>query len=119
MQTPAQKKISLPEPPKFILVQFKRFMVGRTRNTTKKIDAASNPFSFVQINTGQGPYRYEVVASIEHIGMQLQSGHYISYVNRDNIWYECNDERITPLGPESEAPTRKAYILLLKMKESL
>ena len=73
----------------------------------------------MQINTGQGPYRYEVVASIEHIGMQLQSGHYISYVNRDNIWYECNDERITPLGPESEAPTRKAYILLLKMKESL
>lgn len=112
------KTVSLPEPPKFIVVQFKRFMVGRTRNATKKIDTASNPFSFVEINTGQGSYRYDVVASIEHIGMQLQYGHYISYVNCGNIWYECNDERITPLGAETEAPTRKAYILLLKLTVS-
>ena len=79
-----------------------------------KIDAESEPFSVVDINSTQGVQRYKVLATIEHRGDTLQHGHYVSYVLTETNWYECNDSNITKLTKESFKPTKNAYIILLK-----
>ena len=79
-----------------------------------KIDNEAEPFSSVEIHTGQGICNYEVIASIQHIGTRMDQGHYIAYIKRDNNWLCCNDQIITPLGNTANEPTRHAYIVLLQ-----
>ena len=108
----ATKTVTLPRPPNFLIIQFKRWS-----NDLNKISAEAEPFSFVEINTHQGPSRYEVIGSVEHIGVQLKQGHYIAYVRSSHNWYQCNDDRITPLGNVTPDPIRNSYLLLLKLAE--
>jgi len=51
-----------------------------------------------QLATETGQYRLFGVVS--HLGPSLSSGHYVAAVRsrRDDIWYECNDDRVTPLN---------------------
>ena len=110
------KSTTLPTPPKFIVVQLLRFQTRKLRNVTTvhKIDNEAEPFSSVEIHTGQGICNYEVIASIQHIGTRMDQGHYIAYIKRDNNWLCCNDQIITPLGNTANEPTRHAYIVLLQ-----
>ena len=108
----ATKTVTLPRPPNFLIIQFKRWA-----NNLNKISAEAQPFSSVEINTQQGPSRYEVIGSVEHIGVQLQQGHYIAYVRLSHNWYQCNDTQIIPLGNNTPAPTRNSYLVLLKLAE--
>ncbi|SBT44820.1 ubiquitin carboxyl-terminal hydrolase 13, putative (USP13) [Plasmodium ovale wallikeri] len=41
-----------------------------------------------------GPANYELVASIEHIGRNANSGHYICYIKDNSLWYVCNDNKV-------------------------
>ncbi len=113
------KTVRLGTPPKFLIIQLKRFVSTRRLRsaaaTLQKLNTPVKPFSDVEINTGQGPCTYQVVASIQHMGTQLLQGHYVAYVRLDNSWYLCNDERITALGIETGDPTRNAYLILLKL----
>ena len=113
----SSKAVRLLRPPNFMILQFKRFMVKYLRNrlTSYKLNTEAEHFSFVNINTLQGIFRYEVIASIQHVGLQMQQGHYMSYVKRNGTWFQCNDERITNLGQETSDPIRNAYLLLLKL----
>ena len=76
------KKLTLESPPNFIVVQFKRFTKRDLRNrvSLEKINAESETFTHVDINTLQGLHKYEVMATIEHKGNKLVNGHYISYI---------------------------------------
>ena len=46
-----------------------------------------------------------------------KQGHYVAYVRVSQNWYQCDDERITPFGNNTPAPTRNAYLLLLKLAD--
>ena len=98
------KQVSLLGSPHFIVAQFKLFEATTDRIlrnqvvTATKINAISEAFSFVDINTSEGIKRYEVIASIEHIGNTLQRGHYVSYVLINDTWYLCNDTKVKPLA---------------------
>ena len=105
-------KIKLSSSCKNIIIQFKRFLV--TGNRTRKNNKETEPFSFVDIETLEGIKRYEVVATIEHIGKEMKSGHYISYIKRNNNWFLCDDTKITPLANDNTSPTKNSYIILLK-----
>lgn len=43
---------------------------------------------------------YRLFGVVSHLGTSLSSGHYVAAVRsrRDDAWYECNDERVTPLN---------------------
>ena len=108
----SSKQIKLYSSCKYIIIQFKRFFV--TGNRTRKNNKETEPFSFVDIETLEGIKRYEVVATIEHIGDEMKSGHYISYIKRNNNWFHCNDTKIMPLANDNTSPTKNSYIILLK-----
>ena len=112
------KHFSLHRSPKFILIQFKRFKASkalRSKNVIfSKINAESEPFSEVEINSTQGVQRYKVFATIEHIGKDLHSGHYVSYLHKDEKWYVCDDLTVKLLQKGDTKPTSNIYILLLK-----
>ena len=119
--TSCSKQFKLLGSSKFIIVQFLRFKVVDQRNLRNrrvlisKIVAESDPFSFVDISTSQGVQSFQVIATIEHIGNSKDSGHYISYIYKNGIWYKCDDTSVTALEKEDEAPTKKPYIMLLKL----
>ena len=104
----------MPSPSSFIVVQLKRFMAKQLRHgtTMHKINAEAQPFSSVDIITGQGTCTYNVIATVQHIGTQIVQGHYIAYVKQGNNWLQCNDEHLTPLGNSCNDPTRNAYLIL-------
>ena len=39
------------------------------------------------------PASYTLYAVISHIGYGSDNGHYITYINNDNTWYEFNDSK--------------------------
>jgi len=55
--------------------------------------------SELTVDTG----RYSLFGVVSHLGTSLSAGHYVSAVRsrRDDIWYECNDETVTPLNVKS------------------
>ena len=108
----ATKSVTLPRPPNFLIIQFKRWSIN-----LEKISAEAEPFSSVEINTHQGLSKYEVIGSVEHVGVQQKQGHYVAYVRVSQNWYQCDDERITPFGNNTPAPIRNAYLLLLKLAD--
>ena len=80
----------------------------------KKNSSRFETFSVVDIETSrEGVQKYEVFATIEHIG-DYNSGHYVSYLLHNKIWYCCNDLSITQLQKEAEHPTKNMYICILK-----
>ena len=60
--------------------------------------------------------RYSLFAFIIHYGKHLTRGHYISIIQRNDKWYECNDNLITELN----AFTEDGYIIFDKVdKETM
>ena len=117
------KKIRLLNSPNYIIILLKRSLVINTRSAmTRKITAKSDFFSVVQLtnlHVVNGSFinvetEYKVISSIEHVGNDLRSGHYKSYILRDNSWFVCNDDQIEVLPKNSKAPIENAYIFLLK-----
>merc|ERR1712113_32385 len=43
---------------------------------------------------------YSLFGMVSHSGSSLSAGHYVAAVRsrRDDLWYECNDDRVTPLN---------------------
>lgn len=42
--------------------------------------------------------KYKLIAYVSHIGAQPISGHYKSYLNFDNVWYECDDSIVKKIN---------------------
>lgn len=40
---------------------------------------------------------YDLYGTVNHIG-SMQSGHYVTNVKVDNIWYHCNDAHVSRAG---------------------
>ena len=104
------------ELPNFIVIHFKLFKSINTGNQIilQKINVISEAFRSVEITSENGNANYKTVACIEHRGEELQSGHYICHILKNNIWYTCNDNQITTLKRGDQSPTQKAYLMLLQ-----
>ena len=54
----------------------------------------NHPFSIYE-NIKLGLVNYTLLGSIEHHGVFIASGHYVSYIRQNNKWYHCDDKHIT------------------------
>ena len=79
-----------------------------------KINIKSEPFSTIDITILEEIEKYQVFATVEHVGEQLYQGHYVSYLSQNNKWFLCNDQIITQLNEGDESATKNVYILILK-----
>ena len=62
--------------------------------------------------------KYVIFGMTIHLGHNLRSGHYYSIVRRNNIWYQCNDNKIKEL--KSVIDDETGYLLFDKIdKESI
>ena len=100
------------------MVQFKRFTQVRLGREIRqeKNRAECQFFEEVQIESQEGLSFYEPIATIEHVGQNLQHGHYVTYIKKDTIWIKCDDTRVTSIGFNVSTPISNAYLILLKKK---
>ena len=54
----------------------------------------NHPFGIYE-NIGLGLINYTLLGLIEHHGVFIDSGHYVSYVRQSNKWCHCDDGHIT------------------------
>ena len=56
-----------------------------------KIHKLEGEFGVTQLIT----LNYILLGLIEHHGVFIDSGHYVSYIRKSNKWYHCDDKHIT------------------------
>ena len=67
-----------------------RFSVSNLHGRPRK----NNPFGIYE-NIKLGLINYTLLGLIEHHGVFIDSGHYVSYIRQSNKWYHCDDKHIT------------------------
>ena len=51
--------------------------------------------NLANLNIKLGLINYTLLGLIEHHGVFIDSGHYVSYIRQSNKWYHCDDKHIT------------------------
>ncbi|KAI5149378.1 hypothetical protein ENBRE01_0866 [Enteropsectra breve] len=122
-------KIDINTLPRILILQLKRFTYsGAERKIDKLIDFPleltieeralsiqhSNSFDKTVQNNhytheqSRKSVKYRLIATDNHLEVGLGYGHYISYINKENKWYCCNDAVVTKCdGPDKKS----AYVL--------
>ena len=54
----------------------------------------NHPFGIYE-NIKLGLINYTLLGLIEHHGVFIDSGHYVSCIKQSNKWYHCDDKHIT------------------------
>ena len=82
---------SYQETPNMLLIQINRFSVSNLHGRPRK---NNHPFGIYE-NIKLGLINYTLLGLIEHHGVFIDSGHYVSYIRQSNKWYHCDDKHIT------------------------
>ena len=82
---------SYQETPIMLLIQINRFSVSNLHGRPRK---NNHPFGIYE-NIKLGLINYTLLGLIEHHGVFIDSGHYVSYIRQSNKWYHCDDKHIT------------------------
>ena len=82
---------SYQETPNILLIQINRFSVSNIHGRPRK---NNHPFGIYE-NIKLGLINYTLLGLIEHHGVFIDSGHYVSYIRQSNKWYHCDDKHIT------------------------
>ena len=82
---------SYQETPNILLIQINRFSVSNLHGRPRK---NNHPFGIYE-NIKLGLINYTLLGLIEHHGVFIDSGHYVSYIRQSNKWYHCDDKHIT------------------------
>ena len=77
--------------PNFPLIQINRFSVSNLHGRPRK---NNHPFGIYE-NIKLGLINYTLLGLIEHHGVFIDSGHYVSYIRQSNKWYHCDAKHIT------------------------
>ena len=72
-------------------IQINRFSVSNLHGRPRK---NNHPFGIYE-NIKLGLINYTLLGLIEHHGVFIDSGHYVSYIRQSNKWYHCDDKHIT------------------------
>ena len=84
-------RTSYQETPNILLIQINRFSVSNLHGRPRK---NNHPFGIYE-NIKLGLINYTLLGLIEHHGVFIDSGHYVSYIRQSNKWYHCDDKHIT------------------------
>lgn len=113
----ATRKSSFANLPEYLIIHLNRFKY--TRNTTdcfwrivKNSDLVEIPLKLELRNS-----KYELESSINHIG-GTTSGHYISFIKKENVWYLCNDSSVSKIEGTEKEISENAYVLFYRRTET-
>ena len=83
--------------PQVLIVYLSRFSLPNNAKNINKIDLRDHSIKIKSYEDENAHFEsYRLHAAISHIGDTIHSGHYIAFVNKENIWYCCNDDLIEP-----------------------
>ena len=82
---------SYQEMPNIPLIQINRFRVFNLHGRPRK---NNHPLGIYE-NIKLGLIKYTLLGLIEHNGVFINSGHYVSYIRHNNKWYHCDNKHIT------------------------
>ena len=77
--------------PNMLLIRINGFSVSDLHGGPRK---SNRPFGIYE-NIRLGLVNYALLGLIEHHGVFIDSGHYVSYIRQSNKWYHCDDRHIT------------------------
>jgi len=120
----AKKQMTFFKPPRILIVHFLRFtMTGRKIDKHIKFPKCFNLRVFVSENVDaavprekQTDHIYSLYGVIVHAGKGVNSGHYYSFVKKDNKWYRWNDESITEVHNIEQVLEQRAYLLFYQYR---
>jgi len=116
--TVSEKQLSFTTLPEVLCIHIKRFKYGNLSGGTKQDEKISFQKNLeLPLNTTGQSADYELIGIINHQGSSVNSGHYVSYVKRDDSWYEFNDSYVSQV-PETMVLDVEAYILFYCRKKS-
>jgi len=121
-----EKKLSFQKLPLVLTLQLKRFRQENKKKDIKISDFVQFPLRDLDLSLylTKGEQRksslngyhthdqemYDLFGIVEHRGKNLGSGHYIAYVQKNGIWYICDDEHVQTIS-DDKVRNVQAYIL--------
>ena len=73
--------------PSFLIVQLLRFQNYSNLKLKTKV-VSENEITLPNLQ------KYELISIGDHLGPEIQNGHYVASIKQGNIWYRCNDQDI-------------------------
>ncbi|GFP93893.1 ubiquitin carboxyl-terminal hydrolase 21 [Phtheirospermum japonicum] len=119
-----ERRFSINMLPPVVIITLKRFL-SKNNNLEKNgeyivfpLEIDFSPFLVPELNKVVGS-RYLLQAFIEHVGTELDAGHYVCFIRiEENLWYEFNDLQVTQV-PEDFVLLRRPYILFYNTAETV
>ena len=93
------------------MIQINRFSVSNLHGRPGRIN---HPFGIYE-NIKLGLINNTLLGLIEHHGVFIDSGHYVSYIRQNNKWYYCDDKYIT----ETNLPTLSNNVYLVSYAKEI
>ena len=72
-------------------IQINRSSVSNLHGRPRKNNHPYRIYEYIKL----GLINYTLLSLIEHRGVFINSGHYVSYIRQNNKWYHCDDKHIT------------------------
>jgi hypothetical protein len=65
----------------------------------------------------QADHIYDLYGIVIHAGRSSNSGHYYSFVKKENRWFKCNDESVSEVHNIDQVLKQKAYLMFYKRRQ--
>jgi ubiquitin C-terminal hydrolase len=118
--TEVKKKEQIWLPPQILVIHLKRFVTSINNGIYNQKKIHTNviyeeilDMSKYIINKSR-EYKYELYAISNHYGT-MNNGHYYSYIKKNNIWYNFNDEKVSKLNNNDHINNEYAYLLFYRL----
>ena len=104
-------------PPSFLIVdlQFYEYVVinrAAKLGHKRKLLSHCTPLPHLEIPSPDGiSHKFVLEGIIEHLGDSLNSGHYVTYIKKQNQWYHISDQSVNPVTQLSRQPYISLYRL--------
>lgn len=110
-----RKQLFFSQPPQDLLIQFKRFNRSSTGVESKICTAIDTPEQFAlspNHTLSNENAIYYCDAFLVHNGTTLKGGHYIAFIQIDNVWWRCSDTSVVEVSTATaEAARQQSYII--------
>ena len=94
----------------FFIIQFLLF--ERVNDVLLKKTNTFSPLLHLEMKTMDALHRFQLECIIEHVGPNMESGHYKCYFLKNDMWYLGNDSYVTRISIE-ELPNQP-YLCIYK-----
>ena len=107
-QDVTEKKLDILSTPQILVLVLKRFNGLRKLNDFVEFPSK---LALKYVSAGNEQHQlYRITGVVVHKGPNIAAGHYISYVNADGSWFQCNDSYIQKVRWET-VRREKVYLI--------